>query len=79
MAFVDNGFDIKLTIGATSKQYRLLQQNGRKAWSVAETPAVPRMGADSLVQEGLNPLTALNFRQGDWVWGVGMERLGPNP
>ncbi len=79
MPFVDNGFDIKLTLGATSKQYRLLQQQGRKAWTVSEQPAVPRMGADSLVQEGLNPLTDLNFRQADWVWGVGMERLGPNP
>lgn len=79
MPFIDAAFDIKLTLGATSKQFRLLQQNGRKMWSVRETPAVPRIGVDSLVQEGLSLVSDLNYHQSDWVWGVGMTYLGPSP
>lgn len=79
MPFIDASFDIKLTLGATSTQFRLLQQNGRKLWTVMETPAIPRIGADSLVQEGLSPISDMNYHQSDWVWGVGMTYLGPSP
>lgn len=69
-------WDIKLTQGSTSHKFRLLQQQGKKAWQVSEIPPTPRIELEAGAREGFSPDRELPFVQEDWSWGFGLERLG---
>ena len=69
-------WDIKIDQGGTSHRFRLLQQEGRKAWQVSESPPNPRVEVEAASREGFRPDRELPFVMEDWVWGVGLERFG---
>ena len=69
-------WDIKITQGATSHRFRLLQQRGQKAWQVSESPPNPRVETEASSREGFRPDRELPFVMEDWTWGFGLERFG---
>jgi len=69
-------WDVKIDQGGTSHKFRLLQQEGRKAWQVAESPPNPRVEVEAASREGFRPDRELPFIMEDWYWGVGLERFG---
>ncbi len=69
-------WDIKLNQGSTEHKFRLLQQQGRKAWQVSEAPPNPRVEVEAASREGFRPDRELPFVMEDWSWGTGLERFG---
>ena len=56
------GYEIKLNDGTDTIQFRLLQEDGRKAWAVDEVPPNPRVFNDLQAGEGFSPIQDLPFR-----------------
>ena len=69
--------DIKLGDGSSTRRFRLLQQNGRKSWSVKELPPEPNIDSPAAAREGLPPSRLLPFDGQDWSWGAGLTRPTP--
>ncbi len=67
--------DISLTIGSTTKQFKLAREQKRKLWRAYEQPMVPlkqAMGSPSY--ENLPSELVLPFRQNNWRGGMGAFR-----
>lgn len=75
---ISPGYDIRLNDGTTDLQFRLVLQDGLKAWSVDELPPNPRIFSDLQSGEGFSPLQDLPFIMNDWFMGVGVDRFGPD-
>ena len=75
MVSTGKDWDIKLTLGSTDHKLRLLQQNGRKQWTVAETPPNPRIDSEAASREGFRPDQELPFVMETWDHGIGLDRF----
>lgn len=77
MPVTDGDFDVRIALSGTSHKFKLLQQGGRKAWTVRELPPAPRLDIAGSQEEGLPPTQLLPFEMEDWSYGAGLLRFTP--
>ncbi len=76
MGMMQRDWDVKITQGATSHKFRLLQLNGKKSWNVSESPPNPLIELEAASRSGFRADVELPFVMEDWSWGIGLERFG---
>ncbi len=70
-------FDISLKLVSDKRRFRLLQQQGRKLWTVREVPPSPELNLGGANKGGLPPERLLPFSMEDWSLGAGLLRFTP--
>lgn len=73
----EKDYDVKITHSSSTKRFRLLNQRGRKAWTVRELAPRPQVEGSAAAREGMPVDQLLPFDGQDFSWGSGLKRFSP--